>query len=152
MKKMLTGLLIFSLLFTTYAFAGFKLFKKNSNTNKGDSGLQSACSEQAAAYSKQHLSNSDTSHCTCHYNSRLNKCFLRQPVFDNTIRQDGAIVTTNYDTVRDVNNNKVIANFSQTQTLAKGLWTKSDFNCTVRGQSCSSKVQYDRLVKPYMEG
>jgi len=73
--------------------------------------------------------------CEYHYNSKLDKCFVKIVYFEK-----GATVT-----LTNVFENKLIGHYDSQDYNSKPVF------CSVGGKNCNSWVEFQALIKPYME-
>ncbi len=70
----------------------------------------------------------------CHYSRKLNKCFIM-------ITATSAESEVRY--IYDVNENKRYGGYTR--------WFDGHISCEVEGKACDSQLEWDSMIKPYME-
>lgn len=94
--------------------------------------LQKMCAEEA----KNFVSDIEVKFaCDYHYNKKLDKCFVKIVYMGK-----GATVT-----LINVLENKLIGNYDSEDYKSKPVF------CSVGGKNCNSYVEFETLIKPYME-
>ena len=118
---------------------------------KEDYELQERCGKRAAELFEKYygdgISSGMLSNYTCHYNKKLNKCFVLLKSTGYPKKEKGKR-DLGYSTDKglwDINENK---QFGQFIILSKAPET---MYCEVLEKKCRSENEWDAWVKPYME-
>ncbi len=121
-------------------------------TKKEDLELQAMCAKKAELFFEkngylQQGSQGDFYQYTCHYNKKLNKCFI-------SIR--GALLggqVGNAFYLYDVYENKMYADYYNTVESKSGVKLEDTppQNCSLLDRPSHLKEEYDTFIKPYME-
>lgn len=84
---------------------------------------------------------------TCHYNKRLNKCFviLSSTGYPKDKKSQKSFGVSTDKTLWDINENKQYGQFFKFQKMNSGM------TCEVLGKHCNYESEWDLLVRPYME-
>ena len=105
--------------------------------------LQERCKKGAAEFVQgkeyKDLIRTGDAYYTNHYNRKLNKCFV--------VIYSTNVIGQNYIDLWDINEHKRCGHF--VSSLVDPLNAAAD--CTVLGNPCKSKSEWDSLVKPYVE-
>ena len=121
-------------------------------SSKEDLALQETCSKKAKFFFEesgypQQGNQSDFYQYTCHYNKKLNKCFI-------SIR--GALLggpIGNAFYLYDTYENKMYADYYKTTEIKSGVKLEDTppQSCSLLDRPCHSKEEYDTFIKPYIE-
>jgi len=124
-------------------------------SKKEDYELQERCGQQATRYFEEQYGNDSYGNekgivmynYAYHYSKKLNKCFiLRTVIYIPKDKETLEILGGSLDKeLRDVNDNNVYAMVSKFDKVNKPE------KCIVKGEKCNSIIEWDTLVKPYME-
>ena len=118
--------------------------------------LNEKCGKRSAELFEKHYGKNGTSNdndaswlsnYTCHYNRKLNKCFMlitSKSYPKNKKEQDNNGSFTD-KTLWDINENKQYGQFNRFAKI------KNSMQCEVLEKNCNSEYEWDSLVKPYME-
>ncbi len=113
---------------------------------KEDLELQAMCSKKAEEFYKKNPPQNSMYQYQCHYNKKLNKCFIS--IADAS---QLSAFWSNSDSLYDVFENKSIGYYQQILKKGQHYYDTPPADCEVAKETCKSKEEYDRLVKPYME-
>lgn len=142
MKKIMFLAVIIVCMSATYYFAIFL-------PKMRDFEMRDMCAKKAEESFKKNYprTQGETYGYTCHYNKRLNKCFIEVSgaLFDISEQ------TSNVDSLFDAYENKTYAEYHQVVKKGQHYYDTPPFICTMLGKTCNSKAEYDSFVKPYME-
>jgi len=83
-----------------------------------------------------------------HYNARLNKCFYLQTV--NTYPKNKAENVHEDGVLFDINDNREYGNFHRMMNY-EGPYDPVPVICNLLERQCHSRVEWEYLVRPYME-
>ena len=146
MKENWFKIVIAVVIFAGGYFIGHSPFSK---TSANDFGLQEKCASQAKEFFEYIYPNKaerDEEEYSNHYNSRLNKCFIRirhailassdSPFF--SLQLWDAVEKKQYGSYLLMPDNK-------------GSFAVKPVECGVLDQHCTSREEFDALVKNYME-
>ena len=101
--------------------------------------LKKSCERLAAETFNRETADDDRVDYRAHYNARLHKCFYAETYISPT---PGGVNTWVY--LSDLQQNRIYGGFHKSTNL--GL-----FYCSLQDKECHSEVEWNDLVKPYME-
>ena len=102
--------------------------------------LKKSCERLAAEiFNRETAGDDDRVDYRAHYNARLHKCFYAETYISPT---PGGVNTWVY--LSDLEQNRIYGGFHKSTNL--GL-----FYCSLQDKECHSEVEWNDLVKPYME-
>lgn len=112
--------------------------------------LQDKCGKRSQEYFKHKYGNGtinnedeySQSSYQCHYNKKLNKCFILILTNGRTINSNGNTPFYN-KSLFDINENRELGFFYRTNTDTSMI-------CTM-GKICKNSLEWDELVEPYMK-
>ena len=81
----------------------------------------------------------------CHYNKKLNKCFILIIAMHHPKDKGDSLGVTTDTRLWDINDKKQYGQFFSARK------TNVCFHCEVAGKQCSSQKEWDGLIKQYME-
>jgi hypothetical protein len=116
--------------------------------------LQDKCGHRASEWFKGEYGNGITntsesqilSNFRNHYNPQLNKCFvllMSTAVNNKAAQQKYKIVSTEMQTLFDLNDNNEYGSFAQAGSLIMA--------CYVQDKKCLNRAEWQLLLKPYLE-
>jgi hypothetical protein len=135
MRKISILFIMLSLILFSNSYAG---------SIKEEYELQERCAKSAAdSFKKSYGNEGILTHYSNHYNKNLNKCFIL--IISTTLPKGKQEHPSLSKLLYDVNEQKEYASFF--------MFTDSReiMDCTVLGKPCSSQIEWDTLIKPYME-
>ena len=132
------------LLLSFMAFFTMSLVGCNSqNSTKEQYQLQEQCGKRSDEWFNKKYGNENEplSSYQCHYNKKLNKCFIRI-IMDNKNKLHNKPYYR--EALFDINENREYGFF---------FMNDKETNCAfmVSNKECKSRLEFDSLVKPYME-
>ncbi|MBP7528736.1 MAG: hypothetical protein KA801_12460 [Syntrophorhabdaceae bacterium] len=144
MSKVILSLLLFFLLvlFPNYDHAG---------SIKQEYELQERCGKRAAEVFKEHygegFEKGSLSNYTCHYNRKLNRCFmlLTTIIYSKIEKGEMDLGVFTDKGLWDINENKAFGHYSAFSKAPKTM------DCNVLEKGCHSENDWNVLVKPFME-
>ncbi len=80
-----------------------------------------------------------------HYNAKLNKCFILMT--DESYGHNGSLLKMLWD----INENKEYGNIFLSMDKDSSIFPTRVLGCYVSEKRCNSQIEWDTLVKPYME-
>jgi hypothetical protein len=130
--------------------------------------LQERCGKLAKTvwdkkYNGRNIINTDGDQTTLsylnHYNAKLNKCFFMETTVETTTLYEGEKLISKRSsrliTLLDLNENKEYGDFLGDELLEHEPGLKLSNGeiilCNVAGNLCHSEIEWDALIKPYME-
>ena len=102
--------------------------------------LQKNCEQLAAeTFNRETANDEDRIDYRAHYNTRLNKCLYVETYISRT-----PAGTNTWVYLSDLQGNRIYGGFHRSTNI--GL-----FYCSLREKECHSEVEWNDLVKPYLE-
>jgi len=123
--------------------------KESIEPRKKDLELQAMCAKKAEEAFKENYpkTQGELFSYTCHYNRKLNKCF----VLINGALVDIPGQASNVSSLYDAYEYKMYADYHQVVKEGQHYYDTPPFICTTLDKTCDSRQEYDNFVKPYME-
>ena len=146
----LTKLLYASLLMSTAALSGTTF----AAVNKDEYELQERCGKHAADYFRRNFGNAVSKieggqqeiDFSNHFSKRLNKCFIQITTNNVRYKNKNPEVVTSFDIrVLDLNANREYARYVNVYQKEKPAL------CRVAEKWCNGILEWEALIKPYME-
>lgn len=118
------------------------------STQKENFELQEKCSSDAERFFNKNYSNGQGDFYSCHYNQKLNKCFV---YIKSLLNASG--YTGNTFELYDANEGSLYASYRKIVEMGKNLkWDEiTPKECDVEGVSCKSTVEFDNFIRHFLE-
>jgi hypothetical protein len=149
--KMRRAILLMTIVPFMVALSGPVAGQEAKQTLKEGYDLQERCGRRAAELFEKFygdgISKGMISNYTCHYNRRLNKCFILLTSRGYSKKEKGEkdLGGSTDKGLWDVNENKPYAQFFKFYKVSTSM------QCDVGDKTCRSEFEWDSLVRPYME-